>query len=172
MRTITSRRLLFSEESLALQALKYLEVEGMHLTHYGMGYKGICALSAALKVDFFSPASSPQALASHPVLILSPAQSPFDAGTLGVIAFEMKLLLRPLQINRTVTVLRLGDNHLKSDAVVKLVEAISGNSRITELDLSGNKIGHDGALAIAKLLKPKVGGTCPQRHPRMLPPPK
>ena len=32
------------------QALKYLEVEGMHLTHYGMGYKGLCALSAALKV--------------------------------------------------------------------------------------------------------------------------
>jgi hypothetical protein len=34
----------------ALQTLKYLELEGIHLTHYGMGYRGLCALAAALKV--------------------------------------------------------------------------------------------------------------------------
>lgn len=90
------------------QALKYLEVEGMHLTHYGMGFRGLSALSAALK------------------------------------------------INRTVTTLRLGDNHLKADAVMKLAEAITGNNAITELDLSGNQIGHDGCQAIAQLLLPKA----------------
>mmetsp|Transcript_13884 Transcript_13884/g.35686 ORF Transcript_13884/g.35686 Transcript_13884/m.35686 type:complete len:376 (+) Transcript_13884:295-1422(+) len=90
------------------QALKYLELEGIHLTHYGMGYRGLCALAAALK------------------------------------------------INRTVTTLRLGDNHLKADAALKLVEAIKGNSCITELDLSGNQVGHEGCQAIAQLLQPKA----------------
>jgi Ran GTPase-activating protein (RanGAP) involved in mRNA processing and transport len=55
-----------------------------------------------------------------------------------------------------VTTLRLGDNHLKGDAAVKLVEAIKGNSSITELDLSGNQIGHEGCQAIAQLLQPKA----------------
>uniref|UniRef100_A0A061SAY4 Leucine-rich repeat-containing protein loc400891-like n=1 Tax=Tetraselmis sp. GSL018 TaxID=582737 RepID=A0A061SAY4_9CHLO len=90
------------------QALKYLELDGMHLTHYGMGYKGLCALASALKV------------------------------------------------NRTVSTLRLGDNHLGPEAAVKLVEAISGNNSITELDLSRNRIGHEGCKAIAKLLAPKA----------------
>ena len=38
---------------LGVQILKYLHMEELHITHYGLGVRGVTALAAALKVNLF-----------------------------------------------------------------------------------------------------------------------
>lgn len=57
-----------------------------------------------------------------------------------------------LQLNPVVTALNLFDNELGCETVKQLVDSVVGTKRITELDLSRNDLGWEGAAALTRLL--------------------
>jgi hypothetical protein len=58
-----------------------------------------------------------------------------------------------LQLNDVVTALNLVDNELGCETVKQLVDSVVGTKRITELDLSRNDLGWEGAAALTRLLE-------------------
>ena len=60
-----------------------------------------------------------------------------------------------LQLNQTITTLRLTHNNIPDEGISALAEMLGAKSHktITEIDVSGNRLGGKGAKALATLLE-------------------
>ncbi|KAJ9518537.1 hypothetical protein QJQ45_018553 [Haematococcus lacustris] len=61
-------------------------------------------------------------------------------------------LVGALELNTSLTALRLPHNNIPDEALRSLASCLVSNHNITELDLSGNRIGVQGSKALAELL--------------------
>ncbi|KAJ9518781.1 hypothetical protein QJQ45_026057 [Haematococcus lacustris] len=61
-------------------------------------------------------------------------------------------LVGALELNTSLTALRLPHNNIPDEGLRSLASCLVSNHNITELDLSGNRIGVQGAKALAELL--------------------
>ena len=71
--------------------------------------------------------------------------------------FDIVYSVNTAQVNRSVVALRLRDNGLTDESVEVLTAAIKSTWRITELDLSENRISLEGCVCIEQILSRRVG---------------
>ncbi len=97
------------------------------MIHYGLGLKGTLALVDGLKASRGKSQGPAFWLCTRDVMHLSP------------------------QVNSMITSVRLPYNNIPDEGICALIECLS-KSLVTDLNISGNKIGHAGCEALANLL--------------------
>lgn len=64
----------------------------------------------------------------------------------------LDLWLTDLQVNSMVTTVRLPNNNIPDEGVEALIACIAGRPTVSELDISGNRMGPKGCKALVDML--------------------